>query len=410
MKQTMTTALEKKNNRIKNLIIDLVYIISLLLLAYVCFRLFGWMLVNYNRQYRSDIPAYISILEERPGTKLRLVYVVFRFMLGLTETEIALNIFLALMIVVICLCNHYYIRYFSDSDISRPAVRLAVAFLSIAVIFAGPIYLPRIHPYFYKDTFPIFAWQSPTQHLMTAFSILATISLFKMMDQYKEKVSVPWWLASAVFFFLSAYSKPSYFLDIAPAIVIVFIIELLVKSEVPAGIRFRRLFIIGLSLVPAGLYIIRLYLHIYSGETESEVVVALNHASEGPNIIVALVCSMLFPLIVILFNLRKVITDRRFMLVITLALMGLLQMGFFSESGWRSEHGNFTWGCVIGGYMLMLTSAAVFLENCTDREYLADKKALKGLYYLMACGAFAMHLISNIYYFVTMYNGAGFWR
>ncbi|MBQ6151637.1 MAG: hypothetical protein IJJ03_08295 [Mogibacterium sp.] len=406
----MTTLLDQKNNRIRNLIIDLVYFITLLLLAYVCFRLFGWMLINYNRQYRSDIPAYISILDSRPGTRLRLVYVVFRFMLNLTDTEIALNIFLALVIVVICLCNHYYIRYFSGCDISRPSHRLATAFMSVAVIFAGPIYVPRIHPYFYKNTFPIFAWQSPTQHLLTLFSVLATVSLFKLMDTYKEKISIPWWLASAAFFFLSAYSKPSYILDIAPAVIIVFIIELLVKSDVPAGIRFRRLFIIGLSLVPAGLYIIMLYMHIYSGESESEVVVALTNASGSPHILVALICCMLFPAIVILFNIRKVFSDRRFLLIITLALMGLLQMGLLSESGWRSEHGNFTWGCVIGGYMLMLTCMTVFLENCIDRNYLADKKALKGLYYLMACGALTLHLVSNIYYFVTMYNGAGFWR
>lgn len=412
----MGNALDPKNTRLKNLIIDIVYIISLLMLAYVCFRLFGWMLVNYNRQYRSDIPAYVMILEERPDSNLRIIYVIFRSLLalpdalGLADPEIGIHVFLALMIVLICLANYYYIRYFSEGDTSRPLTRLAVSFFSIAVIFAGPIYIPDIHPCFYRDTFPTFAWHSPTQHLLTFFSVLATASLFKLMDRYREKIVKPWWIAAAVLFFMSAWSKPSYIIIIAPAMVIVFLIELFIKNELPFGTRFVRLFVIGLCLVPSGLYIIRLYNHVYNGGSESSVVVGMNTPAEGPPLYIALICSMLFPLIIMLFNCKNIFSDRRLMLVVFLAVTGLLEMMFLGESGWRSEHGNFSWGCMIGGYMLMLTCLAQFINNFCDKDFLADKKPLKGVYYLAACGSLAMHLLSNIYYFIGLYNGAGFYR
>lgn len=406
----MNIVLDQKKNRIKNLIIDFVYIISLLLLAYICYKLFGWMLINYNKQYRSDIPAYVMILEERPDSNLRLIYVIFRFLLNLTDSELGIHVFLTLMIVLICLVNYYYICYYSDCDTTQSLQRFAVSAFSIAVIFAGPIYLPGIHPFFYKNTLPTFAWHSPTQHLLTFFSVLATLSLFRLMDRYKECVSIPWWFAAAILFFMSAWSKPSYIIIIAPAIVIVFLIELLIKNELPFGKRFIRLFIIGLSLVPSGLYIIKLYNHVYHGESESGVVVGMTASAEGPPLYIALICSFLFSLIVMLFNCRKIFTDRRFMLIILLSVVGLLEMLFLGESGWRSEHGNFSWGCMIGGYMLMLTCLAQFINNFSDKNFLENKKPLKGVYYLIACGALALHLLSNIYYFIGMYNGAGFYR
>ena len=90
--------------------------------------------------------------------------------------------------------------------------------------------------------------------------------------------------------------------------------------------------------------------------------------------------------------------------------MGLLQWGLLGESGRRASHGNFGWGRVIGGYMLMLTSMAIVADNIRDKEFLGGRKWLRALYYLMLAGTLALHLLSNVYYFVTLCGGAGYWR
>ena len=60
--------------------------------------------------------------------------------------------------------------------------------------------------------------------------------------------------------------------------------------------------------------------------------------------------------------------------------------------------------------ILMLTSMAIVADNIRDKEFLGGRKWLRGLYYLMLAGTLALHLASNIYYFVTLCGGAGYWR
>lgn len=394
-----------------NIALDIFYLAILAFLVRICFNLFGWMMVNADKLYRSDIPAYIMILEDRPGSVTRLIYIIFRTCIKLSGSELGISVFLALLIALICLANHLYLHYYSDSNPKKPVYRFLLHFFSIAVIFTGPIYVPEIHPAFYRLTVPTFAWHSPTQMLLILFSVLATYCFFRMYENYEEGVSPLWWLLSSIFFFLSAYSKPSYILDAVPAIIIVFLLELFKKGDITLGTRFRRLFVMGLSFLASGIYLIIFYIHAYKAPDSGDIVFApVEAAEDAPNFAIAIVCSLLFPIIVALFNHKRFISDRRYLMIILIAAMGLLQQCLFSETGWRSSHGNFTWGSAIGGYMLILTSMGIIIDNIKNKGFLSDKKALKFLYYLMAFGALSMHLISNIYYFYTLYNGAGFWR
>ena len=409
--------LNKKTNILTSIIVYGCYAAILVLLTRICYDLFGWMIINYNGNYRSDIPAYIRILEDRPGSCTRLIYVIFRTCRNITGSDKGINIFLAVVPALICLSNLAFLRYLSNYRRFSVMRVSEMLFLSVAIIFIGPIYVPKIHEYFYMETFPSFAWHSPTQITMTLFSVLATLFMLKMFDGYKEKLDIKWWLywlAAAVFFFLSAYTKPSYVLDVAPAIVIAFIIELLVRDNLGFAVKFRRLFLMGLSLVPSGLYILMLYTHVYTShqdeENKSEVVISFFNSTGPKTFIIFLICSFLLPLIVLAFNLTKIISDKNYRLMWLVFIMGILQWGVFSESGWRSSHGNFTWGCVIGGYMIILMSVGVAFVNFTDDKYLADKKWLKVLYRLLFLGALCLHLGSNLYYFYTMYGGAGYWR
>ena len=313
----------------------------------------------------------------------------------------------------IFIANYFYLKTYSKADTKERLTRIMVQFFSIAAVFAGPIYVPRIHTAFYKNTFPTFAWHSPTQQMMTLFVVLGTMCFFMMLDNYEKKISPGWWLGAAVFYLLSAYTKPSFILDFVPAVVIAFIIELCIKSELSFGEKFKRLFIMGCSLVPSGLYMIFLNYYISQREESDgngDILVTSAKIAEYDHLWVAICCCMAFPLVVMLFNWKRIFKDRKYRLIILAAIMGLLQWGLLGESGRRASHNNFGWGRIIGGYMLMLTSMAILVDNVRDKEFLGGKKWLRGLYFLMAAGSLALHLICNVYYFVTICAGGGYWR
>ena len=239
-----------------------------------------------------------------------------------------------------------------------------MAFLSIAAVYAYPLYIPGIQTDFYKNTFNCFAWHSPTQQAMTLFAVLGVLCFFKMFDNYEEKINAGWWCGAAVLCFMSAYAKPSFIIDFVPAIVVAFIIELFSKNALSFGQRFLKLFIMGCSLVPSGVYMLVLNYIIYRRKDrigDGEVLLDSARISGYEHLWFAIACGWAFALIVLVFNWKKLIKDRKHQIIILTALCGLAQWGLLAETGRRANHGNFAWGKIIGGYMFMITMLVLTL-------------------------------------------------
>jgi len=402
-----------EKNKYKNLIVDIAYLVLIIAICYLCFNLFSWMIVNKNEMYKADIKAYINFALDGDNRKHRLPVLLFRLLYNINESYFFIALYLAAEIGFIFLANHLFIRSWTGCDLSDTKYRVLVHFLSIAAVFSGPIYVPRIHHWFYKNTFPIFAWHSPTQQMMTLFSVLALVFFYRMLADYEEGIRPLDWVLAAVCFFMSAYSKPSFILDLVPAIIVLFLIELFRRNSLSIGKKFARLVIMGMSAVPSGIYLIVLNYIIYTRSDrkgDSDIIVSAARFTGFLPLAIAICCSVSLPILVMIFNTKKLRDDRRYAMTALIALMGLLQWGLFSETGWRASHGNFTWGSTIGGFVFYVTSFAVLVDNLRDENFLADKKTLKGLYYVMAAGSLCLSLLSQGYYFITLYMGQGFWR
>lgn len=402
------------NKRYLRIITDLFYLAVIIYISYICYDLFSMMATAHKHEpYWSDLPYYIKTAIDGTNRNHRLVLVLFRVLYGITDSPQAIAAYLGIEIGLIFIANYFFIKVFSVCDTKKWGYRLLVQFFSIAVVFAGPIYVPRIHPLFYKDTFPIFAWHSPTQHMTTLFAVIGTMCLFKMLADYEDKIGAGWWIGSALGFFLSAYSKPSYIIDIVPAILVVFVIDLFVKNSLDLKKKFIRLFVIGLSVVPSGIYMLVLNYIIYQRADrrgDGDILVDSAKFSGYDNIAVAICCCIAFPLVVMLFNLPKLLKDKRYQISSLAAVVGMLQWGLLSETGRRASHGNFSWGTTIGGYMLYITSMSIVMENLKDEEFLGGRKWLRAIYYLMLAGSLGLSLMTQIYYFVGLCHGETYWR
>lgn len=401
-----------KKNRARLILVDIAYIAIILVIVYFCYGLFDNMIMKADG-FNSDIPYYVNRAQQEGTGNYRLPFALFKLLLAIDGTTRPIAIYLALQIGLIFIANYLFIKLYSPNGTAKAGDRAAVAFLSIAVVYAYPIYVPRIHPAFYKNTFNCFAWHSPTQQAMTLFSVLGVLCMLMMFRKYEEKINIWWWLGTAVFCFMSAYAKPSFIIDFVPAIVIAFIIELFSKTALGFGEKFKKLFIMGLSLVPSGVYMLVLNYIIYRSEDrigDGEVLLDSARIAGFEHLGIYICCGWAFALTVLVFNWKKIIKDRKYQIIILTALCGLAQWGMLAETGRRADHGNFAWGKMIGGYMLLIAGVSIAIENYRDKSFLSKAPWLRVLYFLMLAGSFGLHVLSGTYYFVTLCMGQGFWR
>ncbi|MBR0373978.1 MAG: hypothetical protein IJH91_05585 [Mogibacterium sp.] len=403
---------EEKKKR-SNILTDVIYLAITGAFAWVCYILFCKMIENPDKRFNSDLPYYVKRgLMAEDQSIFRMPFVVFRFICNHFDPVKGTAAFLAILIALIIFANYFYLKHWGGIDTKARGFRILTQLMSIGALFAGPIYVKGIHEHFYKNTYASFAWHSPTQQMMTFFTVLALICFFKMVENYEEHISPLCWIGSMLFFLLSAYAKPSFILIFGPAVILVFLGLLIKGSEISMGKRFRRLILMGLTLVPSGVYILIINFLVYESENKgsnNNVVIDTSNMMGMRATLIAMACSMAFAGLVFLFNIKDIFW-RKNCLILLCAIFGYLELFFLSESGSRASHGNFGWGQIIGCYVLMLTAMAILLENMKDKQFLKGIKPLRFIYFVLALGVLVLHVASNVFYFYLIFTGHGYWR
>ena len=388
---------------------DGVYFAVIALITTVCFRLFGWMIIVYQDRYHSDIRYYVRSAadDSRPHWK-RLIEFVFSKLHDLNGGTFEINLYLALVIAGVILANFLIMRFFLNDDGIHPPRQVLEA-CSIAALFLGPIYVPEFHQYFYRFSFDSFAWHSPTQQSMVFFSLIATFCFLKMFLYYEKGVRPVWWIASMIAVFLSTWSKPNFFMDLCATVVVLFLIEILVNGREGIVGRTARLFVMGCTLIPSGVYMIILNRVEYGSEESEDRVVfefvntfAQNHMKAG------FLCGVAFALVVCAANLY-LLKDRKYRFAAGIFITGILQWMLIHEEGPSAAYGNFSWGRDYGDYFILLISVTIALANWYDRTRLfGGRKIPRYIYFTIIAGLFLMHLISGTYYFYLILTGHGY--
>lgn len=393
---------------------DAVWGASLLLMFAVCFELFYRMIVNYNGHYKSDVPFYAVENMTNGVPSVRMLDFVYRFLYSINHTTNEINICMAATIVAIIIMNYVSIRYFIKEDGYLDIVpRYAMQFFSVALLFTGSVYVPFIFERYYRHTFKAFAWHSPTQQAMTLFALIASLCFLKMYVDYEEKGVNPWWwIATVISVFLATFPKPSYTMNLMAAVVVMFLFDLIKGGREGFAVRFRRLFIMGCSLIPSGLYLIHLNTvkftdNMQYGE-EHEVIFGISQVLSYDRLWGAILFGCAVPIVVFAFNTQR-FKDSRYRFALYIFVMGMLQWGLITESGQRGEHGNFTWGRMIGIYYLTLAAACVAMEIWYDKDgRFADDRRKRTLYLILLGIVFAASILSQLNYFRLILTGHGY--
>lgn len=399
----------RKDSKIK--ITDILYALIICILFVLCYRLFYWMAIEYGGKYISDISYYVNIPKADNKERYRLIAMIFYIFYRISHNHslVMMVVFLATMVVMIILTNYIYVRYLTKESCAR---RYEVQVASLVGPFMGSMYIPVIHAYFYKKSFASFSWHSPTEHLMIVGSTLTLLFFIKMYEKSEEEISTKYWILTMLSACFSSYAKPTFILNMITAMIAVFLIELFVSPKEERGKVFKRLFIMGCSLIPSGFFILLLIKSSFLGGDHAHrggVAITFGNLLNTENLLLTVIAGLAFPIVVWTVN-YKLIKTRRYVMPIGIFIMGLLQWAPFEETGARASHGNFEWGREIGCYYLFLTSLAIAINNWNDKEtFMKDKPIARTIYFAVLALLLVWHVGSQIAYFYLVYKGTHFY-
>ena len=386
---------------------DFVFTAALAVLTYLWAVLFYRMTIDYNDRYPSDFDAYINMGRHAGEYAPRLITYVYGYLYELRGDTILPAVFTAFCCTGIVVVSFILL----SSCLKRDGIqseRWVRQFAAIALLFTGSIYVPGIHESFYKNCWSDFCWHSPTHLAMACFSLIAVCFFLKLFDTYETRFSIPLWICFMASLTLSAITKPSFILTFAPALVILFLIEVFLAPRGRKASRFWRLILIGCAFIPSGLYILYIKSRIYTAESENQIAVGAANSLLDPSQLMQLILCMAFPIVVFLFNLKK-FRLMQFKAPLVNAAVGIFEWAYFAEDGPRSAHGNFGWGRKFGLFLLFVCSYVMAIENIKDKTFLAHAPLLRKAYFVLIGILFAAHLLSQLCYFYLVLTGHGYY-
>ncbi len=429
-------------------------------------------IVLYNRKYQSDLSLHINIV--RSGRdNYRMINFLVNMMDRITTNPWAIAIVMGFLVMFTLIANYVLIRYFTRRFTES---RISSEIMAVLALYTGPIYIPKYMPYFYAKTQSKYAWQNPTQIMVTVFSVLALWVFYKVYERYMERITAWGWLLLAIAFLLSAWAKPSFIMEFFPAAAMVMLVDLFSKrhygdasdmlpeealangsangqavptnkpadgfgsqtdlmtnsSTVGTGngsgasdasssntgfaYRFRQVFILGMTMLPACIYFLMLNSTLFgssaqeaskeAGKEASKVIIDLGRAyfHQDFSVTLSIIAGLAFPLFVLLFNLRELRKPEYAVGWLTV-LWGYAIHFTFSETGPRATHGNFAWGKKVAIYLIFAISMAKFLENLYNPDFLQGKKSRKVAYGIFGCLLLTLHMVSQLIYLVHIGHG-----
>ena len=280
--------------------------------------------------------------------------------------------------------------------------RGSIAALAWMLLLAGPFYVPWYNPDVYAGQVTPNIWHNPTTICLRPFAFIAFLLILDLLKKYEEnekRLNIKSWLLLAVLLVLCNLAKPS-FIQIAIPGLAIYLLILLIRTK---GKSFGFCFQLASTFVPSVAIMLWQFVVSFgtSSSAEGGIEIAwfdvLGHSS--PSIPFSMLLSFLFPLYVILTNIR-IVKERDIRLTFFIWLSGFLEAAMLAETGYRRYHGNFGWGHVLATFLVYAVTFRYFLKR--NREY--DYHNLRErILVIIGWIIFILQFVIGVYYISTFF-------
>lgn len=361
--------------------------VVLMVLAWRWQRIFFLMCNDY---IISDVPAHIKLALSNADYGLSSY--VIKFLYGLGSEHFALTALSVILAANVCLgvLTLWWLIARMFPELNRVYSLLAV----ILAHLCGPWIIPGVQMEMYLGVYNGNIYHNMTVLFSRTFIPLCFLFFFKLWDDRHGKISLGPWLGMALSFLLCTLFKPNFAFAFIPLLAGWLIYDF-VRLR---GRNFKNEFIIGLSVVPAGLACIWQYLVLFSSDfagTSSSMALRVLTLAQIAALAIMYLRGLLLPIYSHCVQLRSEEGQRQhILLMLACNAIAIFEACILTETGFRANDGNFDWGSLALYPTLFAVSTALLFRMMQQADWKNGKDRLKiivGLLLLLG------HLIVGVY-------------
>ena len=378
----------------------LIYGLVYIFFASTLFLLLAQHFAVPGGEYYSDNPTHLQFVLQNSDNTYSLYHLIVSNIWKLLNNISFVNIFVSILALSANLLTFLYTYNFIKKRSNGSLTQNKALLLTLALFLVSAIIIdfsPNARWYLGQCT-PN-PWNIITYALQRPFSTLAFTLLADVNDLLKEGKN---FTKELVFFSialtLSASLKPSFYFVFMPGAFVFFLIKLIVsKFKI-----FKQCFLLGLSVVPAGLVLIYQNFVLFASTGENKIAISLSGELWTTYAIhncvpLSILLGLAFPIFVTIVYIRKL--DDAYKIALSTCIISILQAYYVIEEGPRYSHANFFWGYYCGMSLMFLVSSFTFFTN----------KPKNMLIRIVGYLFFFAHLICGIMYYLKILNGGSYY-
>lgn len=350
-----------------------------------------------NRYFQSDLPYHISMIIEDGWYYSFTAYVYqILYVLG-GNSGVLIAVFLTGMSVGTVLLTKKFLAL--EDGAKEKELSLTVQALMCNLVMA--FFLPLAGKYRYVSYQNGNLWHNSTYLVMRLIGMATLLYYFRLEKTYGERISAKNWFILTALLAVGTGVKPSFLTVFAPALALKLLWDLFHR------VRFRQIFLLGCTVLPSLGVMLWQNAVLFGQDTGNGFHLApwytFSLHADRPK--AAVLCSLAFPLVVALFSLKKIFSDKQYFFAWMMAGIGFFEALLLAETGSRSRDGNFLWGYLFALFFLYVYSFRVFKEMLLTRREEKDTKVVSWIPVAICGLVFLYQLYCGVYFFLRLLGG-----
>lgn len=349
--------------------------------------------------YESDLPYHIK-MAVFDGWYYSVTGIIYKICYILPKSEFLVAIILGIVAGLTVFITYWMLKKLWNKS---PKYLPMLAALALNLMMAA--HLDFAHTQWYIGYESGNLWHNSTYLLMRLIALITLIWYMRCKKQYKEKLTLFEGILYAFLLTLTTAVKPSFILVFLPTMAILLLVDLI------NGVDFKKIFLFSLTVIPSLLLMLLQKTILFSDSIETGIAIdpwyTLSLHARHPK--VTLLLSIAFPLLVLFFSIRKLFKNSFYLGAWIMWGIGFLQILFITETGARSNDGNFIWGYAFAIFTLNMISLIIYIGQLFKKEYCFGPKWLQKTYYVSAGFLFVYQTICGIRFFLWMLEGKTYW-
>ena len=350
-----------------------------------------------NRYFQSDLPYHISMIIEDGWYYSFTAYVYqILYVLG-GNSGVLIAVFLTGMSVGTVLLTKKLLAL--EDGAKEKELSLTVQALMCNLVMA--FFLPLAGKYRYVSYQNGNLWHNSTYLVMRLIGMATLLYYFRLEKTYGERISAKNWFILTALLAVGTGVKPSFLTVFAPALALKLLWDLFHR------VRFRQIFLLGCTVLPSLGVMLWQNAVLFGQDTGNGFHFApwytFSLHADRPK--AAVLCSLAFPLVVVLFSLKKIFSDKQYFFAWMMAGIGFFEALLLAETGSRSRDGNFLWGYLFALFFLYVYSFRVFKEMLLTRREEKDTKVVSWIPVAICGLVFLYQLYCGVYFFLRLLGG-----